>query len=160
MKYIKIFSLKGKNEIDQLIARHQEAPHERLLQKTLAEEVTARVHGQDQLEVAIKASAILFGKSTTEDLESLDEKTLLQVFEGVPQTEISKASLDTDVTTFLSETTNNIVFKSKGEARKMIQQGAVRIDEQKVSDVALVIKAGTSHIYQVGKRRIARVQVN
>ena len=133
VKYIKIFSLKGKEEIESLIAQHAEAPHQRLLQHTLAEEVTERVHGKDNLDVAIKASSILFGKSTTEDLESLDEKTLLQVFEGVPQTEVSKSDLAVDATTFLSETTNNIIFKSKGEARKMIQGGGVSINKTKVS---------------------------
>ncbi|NQZ78800.1 MAG: tyrosine--tRNA ligase [Ekhidna sp.] len=133
-KYIKIFSLKGKSEIEQLTAEHREAPHQRLLQRTLAEELTERVHSKDDLEIAIKASSILFGKSTTEDLESLDEKTLLQVFEGVPQTDVQKDKLaDLDVTTFLSETTNNIVFKSKGEARKMIQGGGVSINKTKVT---------------------------
>ena len=133
-KYIKIFSLKGREEIESLIASHQEAPHERLLQRTLAEEVTARVHGENELSVAIKASSILFGKSTTEDLASLDEKTLLQVFEGVPQTEVAQNQLDADLTTFLSESTKNIIFKSKGEARKMIQAGGVSINKAKVTD--------------------------
>jgi len=134
VKYIKIFSLKGKEEVESLIHQHQEAPHLRLLQRALAEEVTERVHSKKELAMAVKASTILFGKSTTEDLESLDEKTLLQVFEGVPQTEISKAELEvaTDVTTFLSDTTRNRIFKSKGEARKMIQGGGVSINKTKV----------------------------
>ncbi|WP_370086783.1 tyrosine--tRNA ligase [Ekhidna sp.] len=132
-KYIKIFSLKEREEIEALIAEHKEAPHQRLLQKTLAEELTERVHSKQDLETAIKASSILFGKSTTEDLESLDEKTLLQVFEGVPQTEVSKSDVaGNDVTTFLSDTTQNIIFKSKGEARKMIQGGGVSINKTKV----------------------------
>lgn len=132
-KYIKIFSLKDREEIEGLIAEHKEAPHQRLLQRALAEELTERVHSKADLETAIKASSILFGKSTTEDLESLDEKTLLQVFEGVPQTEVNKSDLDgNDVTTFLSETTQNIIFKSKGEARKMIQGGGVSINKTKV----------------------------
>ncbi|WP_421765529.1 tyrosine--tRNA ligase [Ekhidna sp.] len=133
-KYIKIFSLKGKEELENLIDEHREAPHQRLLQKNLAEELTERVHSKSDLEIAIKASAILFGKSTTEDLESLDEKTLLQVFEGVPQTEINKSDLESnDVTTFLSETTQNVIFKSKGEARKMIQGGGVSINKVKLT---------------------------
>ena len=91
------------------------------------------MHSKNDLETAIKASAILFGKSTTEDLESLDEKTLLQVFKGVPQTEVNKSDLDgNDVTTFLSETTQNIIFNSKGEARKMIQGGGVSINKTKI----------------------------
>lgn len=134
-KYIKIFSLKGQEELEALINEHREAPHQRLLQRTLAEELTARVHSQEDLDTAIKASSLLFGKSTTEDLESLNEKTLLQVFEGVPQTEIKAQDLEdvSDVTTFLSETTNNLIFKSKGEARKMIQGGGVSINKSKVS---------------------------
>ena len=132
-KYIKIFSLKDREEIESLISQHREAPHQRLLQRTLAEEITERVHSKAELETAIKASSILFGKSTTEDLESLDEKTLLQVFEGVPQTEVSGTDLENnDVTTFLSETTQNIIFKSKGEARKMIQGGGVSINKTKI----------------------------
>lgn len=163
VKYIKIFSLKGKEEIESLIEKHNEAPHERLLQKMLAEEVTARVHGKEELEVAIKASAILFGKSTTEDLESLDEKTLLQVFEGVPQTEVSKTDLDNDVTTFLSETTNNIVFKSKGEARKMIQGGGVSINKTKVTShdqrVDFTLLQGKYLLAQRGKKNYFLISV-
>ena len=134
-KYIKIFSLRGKEAIESMIAEHKEAPHQRLLQRTLAEELTERVHSKEELETAIKASSILFGKSTTEDLVSLNEQTLLQVFEGVPQTEISQAQFNeaSDVTTFLSETINNLVFKSKGEARKMIQGGGVSINKTKVT---------------------------
>ena len=132
-KYIKIFSLKDREEIEGIITEHREVPHQRLLQRTLAEELTERVHSKEDLETAIKASTILFGKSTTEDLESLDEKTLLQVCEGVPQTEVSKGDLDgSDITTFLSETTGNIIFKSKGEARKMIQGGGVSINKTKI----------------------------
>lgn len=133
VQYIRIFSLESKKEIEGLIEEHNQAPHERLLQRRLAEEVTERVHGKTELETAIKASSILFGKTTNDDLESLDEKTLLQVFEGVPRTEVTKADLEEDVTTFLSETTNNMVFKSKGEARKMIQGGGVSINKTKVT---------------------------
>lgn len=133
-KYIKIFSLKNREEIEALITEHKEAPHQRLLQRTLAEELTERVHSKEDLDTAIKASSILFGKSTTEDLASLDEKTLLQVFEGVPQTEVKKSEMEgNDVTTFLSETTQNIIFKSKGEARKMIQGGGVSINKSKIN---------------------------
>ena len=133
-KYMKIFSLKDREEIEVLIAEHRKAPHQRVLQKTLAAEITERVHSKEHLDIAIKASSILFGKSTREDLECLDEKTLLQVFEGVPQTQVSRNDLEgTDVTTFLSETTKNLIFKSKGEARKMIQGGGVSINKTKVN---------------------------
>jgi len=136
IKYVKIFSLKDKEEIETLISKHSEAPHERLLQKSLAEEITARVHSQDELDTAIKASSILFGRSTTEELASIDEKTLLQVFEGVPQAEISKDqySSTASVTDLLSDVTNGLVFSSKGEARRMIKGGGVSINKQKVLD--------------------------
>ena len=136
VNYIKIFSLKDHDEINALIAEHQEAPHLRLLQKTLAEEITERVHSKSDLEMAIKASSILFGKSTTEELASIDEDTLLSVFEGVPQVSIKKADLEgaENVTDFLAETTQGVVFKSKGEARKMIQGGGVSVNKNKVED--------------------------
>lgn len=134
-KYIKIFTFKSKEEIDTLIAEHKEAPHQRALQKALAEDVTERVHSKEDLEIAIKASSILFGKNVTDDLKSIDERTLLQVFEGVPQVEITKDSLASaaDMTDLLSGLTENIVFKSKGEARKMIQGGGVSINKAKIS---------------------------
>lgn len=134
-KYIRIFSIREKDEIEQLISEHREAPHMRLLQKTLAEEITTRVHSKEELETAIKASSILFGKSATDELETLDEKTLLQVLEGVPQAEIARSELDqtSDVTTLLSETTDGMIFPSKGEARRMIKGGGVSINKQKLS---------------------------
>ena len=134
VKYIKIFSTKDKGEIENLIATHEQAPHERALQKALAEEVTERVHSKADLDMAIKASNILFGKSTTEDLAGIDEKTLLQVFEGVPQAEISQAQYESaeNVTDLLSDLTGGIVFSSKGEARRMIKGGGVSINKEKL----------------------------
>jgi tyrosyl-tRNA synthetase len=134
--YIRIFTLKSKEEIEALEAQHNETPHLRVLQKALAEEVTTRVHSQHDLEQAIKASQILFGRATTEDLASLDEKLLLNVMEGVPKTTISKAEFEQteDVTSLLSENTGNIIFKSKGEARRMIQGGGVSINKAKLTD--------------------------
>ena len=133
-KYIKIFTFLSKEEIESLIATHREAPHQRALQKKLAEEITVSAHSQADLEMAIKASDILFGKSTTEDLTAINEKTLLQVFEGVPQVEISKAEYEAvaNVTDLLSELTQGVVFPSKGEARKMIKGGGVSINKVKV----------------------------
>lgn len=134
-KFIKIFSLRGKEEIEKIINEHKEAPHQRLLQQTLAAEITERVHSKDALDTAIKASGILFGKSTTEDLASIDEKTLLQVFEGVPQAEISKSQLDLceSVTDLLSELTSGVIFPSKGEARRMIKGGGVSVNKVKLA---------------------------
>ena len=133
-KYIKIFSLNDREEIESLIRAHRQAPHRRLLQRTLADELTELVHSKRELETAIRAGSILFGKSTTEDLEHLNEEILLQIFEGVPQVEIAESNLReaVDVTTLLSETTKNLIFKSKGEARKMIRGGGVSINKMKV----------------------------
>ncbi len=136
-KYIKIFSLKGEEEIEDLIMKHREAPHMRLLQVSLAEEITERVHSKEDLITAKKASSILFGKSTTEDLHSIDEKTLLQVFEGVPMASVSESvfSNSNNVVDFLSEETGKLIFQSKGEARKMIQGGGVSINKTKISAI-------------------------
>ena len=134
--YIRIFTLLSKGEIEAIEKEHNEAPRQRLLQQALAKDITTRVHSTEDYEMAVKASNILFGKSTTDDLVALDERTLLAVFDGVPQTTITKSDLKNvnNVTTFLAETTNGIVFKSKGEARRMIQGGGVSINKQKVSD--------------------------
>ena len=132
--YIRIFTLKSKAEIDILETQHAEAAHLRILQKALAEDITTRVHSLEDLNMAEKASTLLFGKSTADDLVDLDESTLLAVFEGVPQTTVSKAQLDTTITNFLSEGTNGMVFPSKGEARKMIKGGGVSINKQKITD--------------------------
>jgi tyrosyl-tRNA synthetase len=134
--FIRIFSTKGKEEIEGLEIEHKEAPHLRVLQKALAEELTVRVHSQEALDMALKASSILFGKSTTEELKSIDEDTLLSVFEGVPQVSISKSELDKseNVTDFLSELTEGVIFPSKGEARRMIKGGGVSINKEKITD--------------------------
>jgi tyrosyl-tRNA synthetase len=132
--YIRIFTLKSQPEIEAIEAEHKEAPHLRILQKALAEEITTRVHSKEDLAMAMKASTLLFGKSTAEDLASLDEQTLLAVFEGVPQASISKNDLAVNVTDFLSEITNGIIFPSKGEARRMIKGGGVSINKEKVLD--------------------------
>lgn len=134
--FIKIFTLLSKEEIESLIQEHATAPHQRKLQQAIAKEVTIRVHSESEYTLAVKASNILFGNSTTEDLASLDEKTLLTVFEGIPQARISKDSLKNcaSVIDLLSEATGNTIFPSKGEARKMIQGGGVSINKMKVED--------------------------
>ena len=132
--YIRIFTLLSKEEIEAIEAEHNLAPHSRLLQKTLARDVTRRVHSPEDLEMAEKASGILFGKSTKEDLSGLDEDTLLSVFEGVPQATITKNTLAASVIDLLSEGTDGIVFPSKGEARRMIKGGGVSINKEKVAD--------------------------
>lgn len=134
--FIKIFTTWDKQTIDTLITEHRAAPHERKLQKELAKDITIRVHSVADFEMAVKASNILFGKSVTEDLESLDENTLLALFEGVPQAQLSKKDLANcgSVVDLLSEATGGTIFSSKGEARKMIQAGGVSINKSKISD--------------------------
>jgi len=132
--YIKIFSLKSREEIETLIHQHQENQHLRLLQTSLAEEITARVHSESDLEMAKKASQILFGKSTQEDLSTLEEEWLLQVLEGIPKVKISRNVYESlsSVTELLTEATEGLIFASKGEARRLIQGGGVSINKQKI----------------------------
>lgn len=134
-RFIRIFTLLSKEEIEALEAEHAKAPHERLLQKTLAKDITIRVHSEEDYEMAIKASDILFGKSVTEDLQALNEATLLSVFEGIPLIEISKSILTDQPTVLdlLSTLSNLEIFPSKGEVRKMIQGGGVSINKIKIN---------------------------
>ena len=129
--YIKIFTLKNKEEIDDLITEHDKAPNLRMLQKELAKDVTIRVHGEEELISALSATNILFGKSTSKDLKNLDTKTFLSVFEGVPQFQITKNDLNCGLLDLLAEKTS--VFNSKGEARRMISSNAVSINKEKVT---------------------------
>lgn len=132
-KYIKIFTMLGKEEIEAAIARHNEAPHARELQKLLAKEITVMVHGQQEYEKAVSASEMLFGNATSEALKSLDERTFLQVFDGVPSFTVSAEKFPMNVMDLLAVETG--VFPSKGECRKMIQGGGVSINKEKVSDI-------------------------
>jgi len=134
VEYIKKFTLLSKDEIDSLQQKHNEAPHLRALQKALAEDITIRVHSREDLQTAIEASEILFGKGTTETLMKLSEDTLLAVFEGVPQSEIAKSEIakSVSVVDFLSEMTQ--IFASKGEARRMLKEGGVAINKAKVDE--------------------------
>ena len=130
--YIRIFTLKSQEEINSIITEHEQAPHLRLLQKALADEVTTRVHSAEDLDMAIKASNILFGKSTADDLKFLDEDTFLSVFDGVPQFEVSANDFDCGIVDFLAKKTQ--VFGSKGEARRMLKSNAVSINKEKVNE--------------------------
>ena len=133
-KYIKIFTLYSREEIETFVQQHREAPHLRQLQRILAEDISVRVHGRDELEAAQAASNILFGKSTTDDLKKLDERTFLAVFEGVPISEISREKLvnGIGIVEFLAEETN--IFPSKGEARRMLKDNGVSVNKEKVSE--------------------------
>lgn len=134
--FIKIFTELGEEQINALVAEHQKAPHLRALQQELSKQITTRVHSASDYNSAYKASQVLFGNSVTEDLVSLDEDTLLAVFEGVPQVAIQRSSLEgaATVTDLLSDVTKGVVFSSKGEARRMIQGGGVSINKIKVDD--------------------------
>jgi len=133
-KYIKIFTAIGKEEIDALIAEHALAPHLRLLQKKLAQEVTVMVHSEEDYQAAVEASNILFGNSTSEALKKLDEDTLLAVFDGVPQFKISKEILTAGVKAIDLLTDSAAVFPSKGEMRKLVQSGGVSINKEKLEN--------------------------
>ncbi len=133
-KWIKFFTLLSKAEIDDLTLKHKEAPHLRLLQKALAKDVTVRVHSQDDYLLAVEASEILFGKGTTETLRKLPEDTLLSVFEGVPQSNVSRSDIESgiEIVDFLTETTQ--IFPSKGEARRMLKDNGVAVNKEKVGE--------------------------
>ncbi len=133
-EYIKKFTLLSKVEIETLQKQHDEAPHLRVLQKTLAEDITIRVHSKEDLQAAIEASEILFGKGTTEALKKLDEEMLLAVFEGVPGSEVARSEVAKSVNAvdFLAEMTQ--IFSSKGEARRMLKEGGVAINKAKVDE--------------------------
>lgn len=132
--FIKLFTLFTREEIDQLTAQHQQAPHLRILQKALARDVTTRVHSEDDCNMVVEASSILFGQGTTDMLRHLSEDMLLAVFEGVPQSEINQQVVEegTGIVEFLTEQTG--IFPSKGEARRTLKENAVSINKEKVTE--------------------------
>ncbi len=130
-KYLKIFTMLDRATIEALVTEHGEAPHMRIMQKKLAEEVTVMVHTREEYEMAVEASGILFGKGTTESLKKIREDVFLAVFEGVPQFEVPSAELDLDVLELLAVET--AVFPSKGEARRMVTGGGVSLNKQKIT---------------------------
>jgi len=164
-KYIRIFTVLDQATIEGLEKEHAAAPHLRLLQKEIAKEVTAMVHSKKEYEMALKASEILFGKSSTEDLASLDERTFLSVFEGVPQVQLSQevySNLE-NVLDLVAEKTDFKLFPSKGEARKMILGGGVSINKEKVEDpqgpVTYSLLQGKYLLVQKGKKNYVIVEV-
>ena len=134
-KLTRIFSLNARDQIILLEQEHAKAPHMRLMQKELARELTIRIHSQKDFETALEASEILFGKGTTDTLKMLDERTFLNVFEGVPQSEIHAGDLKLGIPVLDLLVEKTTVFPSKGEARKMLQGGGVSINKVKVEDV-------------------------
>ena len=139
-RYIKIFTLLDRQTIEALIAEHDEAPHMRVLQKRLAEEITTMIHSKEELEKAQAASNILFGNATSEALRSLDEATLLQVFDGVPQFTIACDNLGKPFIDIVAEICK--VFPSKGECRKMVQGGGVQLNKEKIVDAMRPVTEG------------------
>ena len=161
-RYIKIFTLLDRETIEALIAEHDTAPHLRILQKRLAEEITTMIHSKEELEKAQAATNILFGNATSEALRSLDEATLLQVFDGVPQFTLAKEDLTLPFIDIVGDKCK--VFPSKGECRKMVQGGGVQLNKTKVSDPMLVIGeeeliAGKYLLVQRGKKNYFLITV-
>ena len=139
-KYIKIFTILGKKEIDGIISEHNNAPHERLLQKKLAEEVTVMVHSRVEYEGAVEASQILFGKGTTESLRKMSESTFLSVFEGVPVFDVDIEILRKGVTISDLCAEHSKVFNSKGELKRLIQGGGFSLNKEKIDNSEKIIK--------------------
>ncbi len=154
-KYIKIFTMLTREEIEQAIEQHEKEPHLRILQKMLAKEVTTMVHGEQEYRKAVEASGILFGNATSDALKKLDERTFLSVFEGVPQFELPKERLGTDILNLLA--VDSKVFPSKGECRKMIQANGLSINKEKYTDINGALSAdylinGKYILVQKGKK--------
>lgn len=162
-KYIKIFTLLSKEQIEKLTATHREAPHLRSLQKTLAEEVTRMVHGEEALRKAEQASQILFGRNTADLLKTIDEQTLLEVFEGVPQAEIASDKLapDTPVITILTEYSG--FLSSNNEARRALKENSISVNQEKVSEAHTLstsdLIAGKYLLLQRGKKNYFLLRV-
>jgi tyrosyl-tRNA synthetase len=156
-RYIRIFTLLSKQEVEDLVVRHREAPHLRELQKTLAEKITVMVHSKEDFEMAVEASRILFGSGTAETLRKLDEQTFLSVFEGVPQYKISKAGLQNGINVVELLTEQASVFPSKGELRRTIQGNGLNINKEKIAEQELVVNkefliGGKYILVQKGKK--------
>ena len=163
-KYIKIFTILDKETIDDLVKRHREAPHERLLQKRLAEEVTTMVHSKEEYESAVEASQILFGKGTTESLRKMNESTFLAVFEGVPMFDIKNEVLAQGVTISDLLAVHTAVFPSKGEMRRLAQGGGLSLNREKVEDAEASVNSsallnGKYILVQKGKKNYYLIRV-
>lgn len=142
-KYIKIFTMLSREEIETIISNHKQEPHLRILQQALAKEVTIMVHGEEEYKAAVDASQVLFGKGTKETLEKLDEQTFLSVFEGVPQYIVSKEKLISGVSILDLVAVYTHIFASKGEARKLIAAGGLSINKDKINGEIII---NTSHL--------------
>ena len=162
-RYIRIFTLLGKEEIEALEAEHAQSPELRILQKALAKDITCRVHSQADYETAVAASELLFGKGTTEQLNTLDRATLLSVFDGVPQYTVSRAVLENGISAVDLCATETQMFASKGEVRRELKQNSISINKQKIGedytiDTKDVLKSGMI-LFQKGKKNYYIVNV-
>jgi tyrosyl-tRNA synthetase len=137
-KYIKIFTLLDQETIAKLVIDHQDAPHLRLLQKNLAKEVTTAVHGHEAYENAVKASDILFGKTTAEAVKALDTQTFLAVFEGVPQAVLPFSNLENGLDMIAALSAETGFLKSNGDARRELKQNAISVNKEKVGETYLI----------------------
>ncbi|MEE4215495.1 MAG: tyrosine--tRNA ligase [Bacteroidales bacterium] len=138
-RYIKIFTILGREEIDELVAEHNKSPHERMLQKRLASEMTTMVHSKKELDASVEASAILFGSGTTESLKRMNENTFLSVFDGVPTFDISVDVLKGGVSLVDLCSLHTRIFSSKGEMRRLIQGGGLSVNKDKVADADILV---------------------
>lgn len=163
-KYIKIFTFLDKETIDALIVEHKEAPHTRLLQKRLGQEVTILVHGKEHYEKAIAASNMLFGKSTSDDLKNLDEQTFLDVFDGVPQAEVSQEDLDNGLDMIGALAAKTGFLKSNGDARRELKANSISVNKTKVKEGFVITKEDLINdkfvLLQKGKKNYFVLVVN
>jgi len=163
-KYIKIFTMLSRQEIESLIQNHKQEPHLRILQQALAKEVTIMVHGEDEYNAAVEASQVLFGKGTKETLEKLDEQTFLSVFEGVPQFNILQADLLQGIPLLELLAVKTNIFPSKSEARKMLAAGGISINKEKISAEITISEANLLNqkyiLIQKGKKNYYIIIVN
>lgn len=137
-RYIKIFTMLSREEIEQLISEHQAAPHLRVLQNKLAEELTTLVHGREELQKAQKASQILFGNSTSDDLRQLDAKTFLEVFDGVPQAEVTRADIATGLDMIAALSAKTGFIASNSEARRALKEKSIAVNKEKVEESYII----------------------
>jgi tyrosyl-tRNA synthetase len=140
-KYIKVFTFLSREETEDIIARHKEAPHLRLLQKRLSEEITVMVHSREEYNMAVEASMILFGQGTADQLRKLNEKTFLTVFEGVPLFDISMSDLDKGISITELLTEKTAVFPSKGELRRTILANGLSLNKERITSAEMVVQA-------------------
>lgn len=138
--YVKIFTFLSKEEVEKLITEHKEAPHLRLLQKKIAEEVTRMVHSEEELQNAVKASGILFGSSASEDLKALNEKTFLDVFEGVPQAEVSLSDVEAGLDMIGALSAKTGFLSSNGDARRALKENSISVNKEKVKEDYTITK--------------------